>query len=59
MIYVLLCDAVDENLQATFLFCQLASCYIPLIEDNRGRLEIRKRDTDLLLILLLAVSASS
>ena len=59
MIYVLLCDAVDENLQATFLFCQLASCYITLIEDNRGRLEIRKRDTDLLLILLLAVSASS
>ena len=59
MICVLLCDAMDENLQATFLFCQLASCYTTLIEDNRGRLEIRKRDMDLLIILLLAVSASS
>lgn len=41
MIYVLLCDAVDENLQATFLL-PAGFCNITLIEDNRGRLEIRK-----------------
>lgn len=53
MIYVLLCDAVDGNLQTTFLFCQLASCYITLIQNNRGRSKIRKKDQDLLLILCL------
>lgn len=50
MIYVLLCDTGDGELQTTFLICQLASYYITLIEDNRGRLEIRKRDKDLFLL---------
>lgn len=53
MIYVLLCGAGDGNLQTTFLICQLASYYITLIEDNRGRLEIRERDKNLLLLCLL------
>lgn len=53
MMYVLLCEAWDGTLQTTFCLspqCQLASCYITLKEDHRGRLKIKKRGKTFLLL---------